>query len=345
MSVVSALRKGITMACHHWRALLLIYFVNLVLAAAIAVPVFHAIDTSLSHSTSAEQMAEGFDWLWHQEFVQDRDPSSDLAATVQPWQQGAVPMLLNFERYVSGSLRTSLPPLLFWFGVIYLVVSTFLTGGLLGLFAERDARFSFRFFFDRAGRYFMILLGILIVAQILYWLLWGPLESLLSGGVSLVRRNATTEWTPTILGWFVALVLMVFSLGIFMVMNYARVAAVAWEKLGLIPAVLGAAAFSLRNLKNTLALFYLTSVIPIVVLILYSLISGLGSGKSTAGLVVMALIQQGFIMTTIWIRMVYLASQMCFYRGTMNMPDWATPAGPPPVTDEDEVILEEATLG
>ncbi len=345
MSVISALRKGIAMACRHWRALLLIYFFNLALAAALAVPVFHAVDADLSHSVSAERMAEGFDWLWHREFVEDRDPESDIAATVQPWQQGSAPILRNFERYVSGSLHKNLPPLLFWFGVIYLVVSTFLTGGLLGLFAERDARFSFRFFFDRAGRYFLILLGIVFVAQVLYWLLWEPLGYLLSGFVAFVRRDATTEWTPTLLGWLVTIVFTVCSLAIYMMMNYARVAAVAWEKLGLVPAVLGALAFSLRNLKKTLALFYLTSVIPVVVLILYGLLSGLGSGRTVAGLVVMALIQQGFILTTIWIRMVYLASQMYFYKGTMNMPDWATPAGPPPVTDEEEVIVEEATLG
>jgi hypothetical protein len=58
----------------------------------------------------------------------------------------------------------------------------------------------------------------------------------------------------------------------------------------------------------------------------------------------MVLIQQGFILTMIWTRMVYLGSQMSFYRGTMNMPDWVTPAGPPPSGDEDEVVVEEATL-
>lgn len=344
MSVVGALRSGIGMACKHWRALLLVYVVNLALAAAVAIPVFHAIDSDLARTVSAERMAGGFDWLWHKEFTERRDPASDVAATVQPWQQGAAPILRNFERYVSGSLRTNLPPALIWFGVIYLVVSTFLTGGILGLFAERNARFTFRFFFDRAGRYFLILLGILVAGQILYWVLWEPLGGLLHGIVTLVQRDATTEWTPTIAGWLVALLLMVLALGIFMVMNYARVAAVAWEKLGLVSAVLGAFAFTVRNLGRTLALFYLTSVIPVVVLVLYALLSRVGSGTSTPGLVVMALIQQGFILTTIWIRMVYLASQMCFYRGALNMPDWATPAGPPPVLDEDEVIVEEATL-
>jgi hypothetical protein len=344
MSVVAALIEGVRLACRHWRALLVIYAINLVVAGVIALPVYHAIDANLARTESAERMAGGFDWLWYQEFVENRDPDSDAAATVAPWQQGAAPMLRNFERYVSGSLRHDLPPGLFWASFAYLIVATFLTGGVLGLFAERNARFSFRFFFDRAGRYFLILIGILVVAQVLYWFLWEPIGSLLNGFVAYLRRDATTEWTPTLVGWLVSLILMVLAFAIHMTMNYARVAAVAWEKLGLIPAVLGAMAFTLKNIGKALALFYLTALIPLATLLLYALLSGLGSGRSGFGLVVMALIQQGFILTMIWTRMVYLGSQMSFYRGTMNMPDWVTPAGPPPTGDEDELVVEEATL-
>jgi hypothetical protein len=221
---------------------------------------------------------------------------------------------------------------------------TLFTGGILGLFAEADSRFTFRFFFDRAGRYFVILLGVLVVAQILYWLLWNTLGVLHSALVYTVRGDATTEWTPVLFDWAGALILLFLAFGIHMVMDYARVASVAWAKLGLMPAILGAVGFCVRNLRRTLGLFYLTTILAAVIALLYGLLVKLGGGANAFQLIILFLVQQLFIFASIWIRMVYLGGQMAFYRGTMNMPSWATPAGPPPEGDEEEIVIEEAAL-
>ncbi len=209
MNIITALRKGIGLASRHWRALLVVYVFNLALAGAAAVPVFRAIDAELSHTESAEQMAEGFDWLWFEEFRASRNPGEELSVSLAPWQQGLAPLIVNFERYVRGSLRRDLPSPLIWLGILYLLITTFLTGGILGLFAEEDVRFSLRFFFDRAGRYFIILLGILVVATLAYWLLWDVIGTAWRGLVANVRGEATTEWTPVLLDWLGALILVI----------------------------------------------------------------------------------------------------------------------------------------
>jgi len=320
MSIITALRKGIGLASRHWRALLVVYVFNLALAGAAAVPVFRAIDAELSHTESAEQMAEGFDWLWFEEFRASRNPGDELSVSLAPWQQGLAPLIANFERYVRGSLRRDLPSPLIWLGILYLLITTFLTGGILGLFAEEDVRFSLRFFFDRAGRYFIILLGILVVATLAYWLLWDVIGMAWRGLVANVRGEATTEWTPVLLDWLGALILVIAAFFIHMVMDYARIAGVAWEKLGLFPALLGSAGFCLHNLGKALGLFYLTTLLAALIALAYGLLVRLGGGASTGQLIVMALVQQGFILASIWIRMVYLGGQLSFYKGVLSVP-------------------------
>jgi hypothetical protein len=344
MNVMAALAEGVRTATRHWRALLLIWAVNLLLAVPLALWVGNAVDSELAHTDSAAVMAEGYDWLWYQEFQARHGSGGDPASTLAFWQQGAAPVLRNFERYVTGSLRASLPPALLATGLVYLLVGTLLTGGLLGLFAQRDSRFTFRFFFDRSGRYFPGLLGVLIVAQLFYLVVWrfigGPLRDL----VGLVQAGATTEWTPVLVDWGTALVLLLLVLAVHMTANFARVALVAWEKLGLVPALVGATAFTLRNLGGAAALFGLITLMAAALFGLWSLPAGLGGGASIAALALMALVQQLFVLGSIWVRAVYLAAQMAFYKGTMNLPDWVTPAGPPPDGDETRVVVEEAAL-
>ncbi len=344
MSILAALKEGITLATRHWRALLVVYLCNLALAGSVAIPVYKTLDANLSNSESAERMAEGFDWLWYQEFISSRDQADDVAASVRPWQQGVTTLLVNFERYVRGDLRSSLPAQLFWIGIIYLLVTTFLTGGILGLFAEEEARFTFRFFFDRAGRYFMILAAIIVVANIAYWLLWEVAGINWQRFVSYIRSEATTEWTPVLLDWLGAVLLLVIAFFIRMVMDYSRIAAVAWHKMGLLPALLGAIVFSLNNLKKTVGLFYLTTALAILLAAAYGLLITTGSGATTSGLIAMLLVQQGFIIATIWIRMVYLGGQLSFYRYAMDVPGWAGPTGPSADGDEEGVVIDGAVV-
>jgi len=344
MTVFEAFLKGIALATRHWKALLVVYLLNLLLAISLAAPVYRAVDNALSRTEAADQMAEGFDWLWYQEFAASRDAETDLSATIAPWQSGLAPLMRNFEGYVRGTLRGSLPPGLAWIGIIYVLLATFLTGGILGLFAEERSRFTFRFFFDRAGRYFLMLVGILLVAQCFYWLLWNPLAGAHQGLVASIRAEAATEWTPVLVDWAGVAIVMVLAFAIHMVMNYARIAVVAWDRMGLVPALLGALGFCLRNLRKTLGLFYLTTVLAIVIALLYGLLVKLGGGANTSQLLLLFIVQQLFILGSIWIRMVYLGSQMAFYRGAMNMPIWATPSGPAPDGLEDEVEIEESAL-
>jgi len=344
MTVFRALIEGMGMATRHWRALLLIYILNLLLAATVALPVASEIDSALSRTESAERMAEGFDWLWHQGFRSEHPADSDLPGSIGPRQEGLKPVLRNFEAYVRGASFPELPPGLFVLGVIYLLFNTLLIGGILGLFADDSARFTFRFFFDRAGRFFAILVGILIAAYLLYWFLWGVLGPLHAGLVGDLRASARSEWTPLLADWAGIAILIFLAFFVHMTMDYARVAAAAWDRLGLFPAVFGAFGFVLRQRGRVLGLFYLTTLLAAVIAILFSLLVKLGGGAGPAQLITLFVVQQAFIIASIWIRMVYLGSQMAFYRGTLNMPRWVTPAGPPPDELEDEVIVEEAAV-
>ncbi|MFO7769423.1 MAG: hypothetical protein R6W82_10780 [bacterium] len=340
--VFGAFFKGIREACRHWRGLLLFWLAGLLLAGGAALSAGEALESTLPRTESAAEMAEGWDWLWHREFSEQVDPASP-AASIAPWQVGALQFMRTFESYATGGLRTDVPIWLFWLGIAYMLTSTFLTGGMLGLFSEEESRFTLRFFFDRAGRYFPALLGILVAAQLLYWILWGPVGGLLEGWYGAVRGDATTEWTPTLVMWAGALLLTAGGFFVHMWSDYARAAAAAWDRMGLVPTLFGSFGFVRRNLGGVLGLFYITVLLGAAVVFLYGLIYGWVESTSGPGLFLTFALSQLFILTLVWLRMVFLAGQTAFYRSVMGMPALASPPGPVP-PESERPLSEEADL-
>jgi hypothetical protein len=93
-----------------------------------------------------------------------------------------------------------------------------------------------------------------------------------------------------------------------------------------------------------MGLFYLTTLLVILIAAIYGLLIKLASGTTGSGLIVMLLVQQGFILSTIWVRMVYLGGQLSFYRDAMDVPRWAEPAGPSGAGDESAIVIDEGAL-
>jgi len=129
--------KGFRQSASLPKMILALYALNLLLSLLLAVPLFHSLDDSFGSSLVGERMAQGFDYLWWEEF---RDRSRGLAGTFTPALTGRGGPLLNLESLLRGGFL-GLPPLLLAVGFLYLILRSLLSGGVLYIYSAKKERF------------------------------------------------------------------------------------------------------------------------------------------------------------------------------------------------------------
>ena len=292
------------------RMIILLLVINLAFSLVLAVPMYHSLKGSFGNSLSGDRMAEGFDYLWWEEY---RDDAQGLEKTFNPSIIGKGAILNNLEGLIQ--LRVfDLPPVILIFGLLYIILHAFLAGGILSVFRKGDAKFSLKDFFQGAGSFFFRFFLLMLLSWMFFLIIGqgvkGSLDSILDG----VRETAFSEVTPFYLGLgFSAVVFLIFMF-IQMVFDYGRIKVVLEDSPNVLTSAAGAFGFVFRHLGSTLGLFYLLFLVQIVFTLIYILVQGVIPQSSFLGVALAFLFQQIFIFGLIWIRCWLYSSQMELYR-------------------------------
>jgi hypothetical protein len=292
------------------RMVVLLLVVNFAFSLIFAIPMYHSLQDSFGQSMVSERMAEGFDYLWWEEF---RDQAEGLEQTFTPSIIGKGAILNNLEGLIQ--LRVfDLPPIVLIFGFIYIILHTFLAGGILYIFQKQDRRFSLKNFFKGAGAYFFRFFLLMLISWLFFLLIGQVVKGGLDSILNNVRETAFSEITPFYLGLAFAAVVLFLFLFIQMVFDYGRIKIVLEERRDVLTAAAGAFGFVFRHLGSTLGLFYLLFLVQVAFSLFYILIQGLIPQSSFPGVLAAFLFQQIFIFGLIWIRCWLYSSQMELYR-------------------------------
>ena len=292
------------------RMIILLLAINFVFSLILAVPMYHSLKDSFGNSLAGDRMAEGFDYLWWEEY---RDDARGLEKTFTPSIIGKGAVLNNLEGLIQ--LRVfDLPPVILVFGLVYIILHTFLAGGILFHFKTGNDRFSLRGFFLGAGSHF-VRFSLLVLLSWLFFLLIGivlkdSLDSLLSG----IQKTAFSEVIPFYVGLVFNAIVFFLFLFIQMVFDYARIKIVLEDSSNVLTSAASAFGFVFRHLGSTLGLFYLLFLAQVAFTLIYILIHGLIPQSSYIGIALAFLFQQIFIFGLIWIRCWLYSSQMELYR-------------------------------
>jgi len=310
MKVMLNFFKGFKNAGKLTRMIILLLVINLAFSLILAVPMYHSLQDSFGNSLAGERMAEGFDYLWWEEY---RDEAQGLEQTFTPSIIGKGAILNNLEGLIQ--LRVfELPPIILIFGLLYIILHTFLAGGILSLFRKGDAKFSLRDFFQGAGsfffRFFLLMLFSWIFFLIIGQIVKGSFDSILSG----MRETAFSEVTPFYWGLVFSTVVFFLFLFIQMVFDYGRIKIVVEDRTNVLASAVGAFGFVFRHLGSTLGLYYLLFLVQIVYTLIYILIQGVIPDSSFLGIALAFLFHQIFVFGLIWIRCWLYSSQMELYR-------------------------------
>jgi len=207
-----------------------------------------------------------------------------------------------------------LPPVVLIFGFLYIILHTFLAGGILSLLKKEDRTFSLKKFFKGAGSYFFRFFLLMLLSWVFFLIIGqavkGGLDSLLAG----MRESSFSEVGPFYWGLVFSAVVFILFLFIQMVFDYARIKVVLDGSPNILASTAGAFGFVFQHLGSTLGLFYLLLLAQIVFSLFYILIQGIIPQVSFLGVAMAFLFQQVFVFGLIWIRCWLYSSQMELYR-------------------------------
>lgn len=302
--------KGFQTTGKATRMIIFLLVINLAFSLILAVPMYHSLKGSFGNSLVGDRMAQGFDYLWWEEY---RDEAQGLEHTFTPSIIGKGAILNNLEGLIQLRIF-DLPPVVLIFGILYLILHTFLAGGILSILKKPDSPFSLKKFFKGAGshffRFFLLMLLSWVFFLIIGQFVKGGLDSILDS----MRDTAFSEVPPFYWGLVFSAVVFFLFLFVQMVFDYGRIKVVLEDSPNVLISAAGAFGFVFRHLGSTLGLFYLLFLMQMVFTLIYILIQGIIPQSSFLGVALAFLFQQMFIFGLIWIRCWLYSSQMELYR-------------------------------
>jgi hypothetical protein len=302
--------KGFRATANSTRMVLLLFILNLLFSLILAFPLYHSLKGSFGSSLVGEKMAKGYDYLWWEEF---RDRSRGLETTFTPSIIGKGAILDNLQALVGMSLL-NFPPLLLILVVLYIIVHTFLAGGVLSTFNQERQEFTMKGFFEGAG----FLFSRFFYLTVLSWIPFLAVGIFLAAGfesiVSNVARSAISEIKPFYFGLISSAIIFFILLLLQMVFDYARIKIVLEDKREVLKSAIQALIFALRHPFATVSLYALLFLIQAAVTVVYILAKEALPQSNFLEVLAAFFLQQIFIFAVIWLRCWLYSSQMELYR-------------------------------
>jgi hypothetical protein len=329
MKIISSFLQGLKLTRRTKRMIFFAWFVNVLLAMAIALPAMKQLDGYLSGTVMDEKILERMDPAWAGAFRADMEKSEFIRSLDWTIYEYA-PFLNHLEAQMSGAFIKTLAnfiysffvrwelnlgpaSLLFFLSLLYVCVNTFLAGGFIGIYAK-DYPSSFTEFLMDGAKYFGKFFRLALIALILYYLFYAFIVDWINGSISLWTQNEASEVIPYryyMIRNFVVLFLI--SL-LAMIFDYARIRMVIDDRTSSFGASLAGAGFAMSNFLSTYGLYLLLIVVGVALMVLYALFESIIPQNSYWPLVVLFLVQQLYMLFRFWLKATFYAGQTRLYQ-------------------------------
>ena len=312
MTALLSIRTGLGSIKRVWAMVVLFFIVNLLFSLPLALPLFHDLGESFGTSHVGQNMVEGFDYLWWEQF---RYGSEGVSQTFSPSVIGKGAVLDNLENLLQMRFL-SFPPALLALLAFYLLSRTFLTGGVISVLCDSPQRFSLRAFFHGAGRYFRSFFLLMLASWAFFYIVGGPLRGKFGELIANTSARSYSERPGFWLGILAGAVTLVLFLLIQMIFDYARIRTVLGPDQNPANSFLGALRFCRGRFKTTMGISYSFILLNSVLMACYIvIIEGLPQ-SALGGILFAFVIQELFIAIHIFLRCWLNASQVQLYQSS-----------------------------
>lgn len=284
MGIFKAIADGMGTTLRKPRLLVILYTVNVLFAAIIALPFLVIVQRELGHSL--------------------------LGLSVRPVDV----MWLGEAALKYGGALPALAVGFVLSGFLYLALHVFLNGGTVGRLLGREGAASLAAFMGDSGRYFGKFVRLFLVSLVFYALTFGVVLQIVSALFEPMAKGAITEWLPLILSNLHLLVALLLLTVVHMIVDYTRIAIVADEERRVLKALRHALIFLKTKFFKAWALYLLVVAGTVAgTVVFYAVLKPLGGPAN--GLVVAGFFwMQVYVVFRIWIRTLFVAAQAEFYR-------------------------------
>lgn len=279
--IFKAFRQGLTDIWREKRLLFLVYTVNLFFAYLLTLPVIMMFSEALTNTTAADKLLEKFDFT----------------------------IVTNIFMHFGKGLN--LPTIIWPLGIFYLLLNTFLAGGIIQLFVSRQ-KFNFSAFVHACQVYYMRFLK-LFALSLFFILTIVVINSLLARLFEWITADATTERMPFI--FFSGRLLIIIAMLIItnMFFDYAKIITIVNETARTVRAVELAWFFVSRRFIESTGLYKLYLGTAILSFFVYLVVESYLQVSTPWMVFVIFLWTQIYILVKIWIRLSFFAGQTALY--------------------------------
>jgi hypothetical protein len=311
---------GLRMVARSWGLLGLLLAVSLCLTSVLAIPLSEALQRDLDHRDAAASMMYGFDYPWWSHWS-SLQAGFLKAFGPEIFGSGFAPR--NWDLALRGELPRrmfgrengglELDGVIAGVGVLYLLVQTFLAGGILTVFRAPQGHWNVRSLLHGSGFYFgrFLRLGLLVLlVDAAVFTLNAPFARL----VDRLALEASSERTGLLLSFGRYLLLAFSLLFVHMVGSYAKVIIVLEERTSAFLGLLSALSFCLGRIARTAGHYALVVLLGAGLLAVWSFgDSSLGATGYKTQLLVFGWAQL-LIVGRLALRLALMGGQMEIYR-------------------------------
>jgi hypothetical protein len=314
ISLRRAIVAGASRATSARRLVLGLWLVNLLAAGALAVPLGASLQSSIGPSLVHAQLRTGFDMGW---FGEVQGTARGLLATFGPTVVGAGAFFNNLEAWLSGDLWRGIPSVVLA-GSAYLLLWTFLLGGILVRLSFREEPRPPAGFLADSGRFFWRFAGLAAISGALYTGVYF-LGRWLFRTIEDLTRDVTVERSvllPAVTG---ALIIAFLLCLINLLFDFARVATVLDNRRNPLRALHHAFRMVLRHPLQTLGLHLTLGLVGLALLAAYARIAPGAQQSTLPGIVLAFVAAQIYLIVKLLLRLTFYGSQLTLYE-TLGRP-------------------------
>ncbi|HVP44834.1 MAG TPA: hypothetical protein VMS96_15500 [Terriglobales bacterium] len=284
MRVAEAISQGIGAAWRtKWLAMIFLAC-QLVLAAAVAAPMYSAIADHVGKSAVGNELAHGFSSAW----------------------------LLELQIAYSGFLK-GFSTAIVYAGVLFLLLNTVLSAGAFEVFT-RGAGAGLHAFGRGVGKYFLRFFRLMVIASALYFVCFLVLQDLGDKGLRWLFSKSVYGGPLFYLQWLRWALLAFLVFVISMIMEYAKADLVRDDHASVLAALGHAAGFVFSHFGRTLAIYLGLGALGALTILVYGAFARFFPQGSALTVFVWFLVAQA-LMYARWIfRLASWAAEISFYR-------------------------------
>ena len=301
----------------------LLLFVNLGTALVLAVPLARNLRADLRQKQAAQSMMYGFDYSWWSEWS---DRQSGWTSSFGPEIFGVGFAFRNVDLLLKGALPANIlarhptpegapliDPVLLGLALVYVLVQTFLAGGILSTLRGAQGTWTVRGLLHGAGFYFGRFFRVALIALFAAWIVFrlnGPFARWVDAHArESVSESSAMAW---LLGRHALLLLALFFVNL--VSGYAKAIVVVEERASAILAFVSALSFCLRSFTRTLGHYLAVALLGVALLGLWRLLDGAYATTGYKTQLLTFAVFQLFVIARLALRVMLMGGQLALYR-------------------------------